>query len=249
MQLRTKIIFVVFFILVNTLLHAQIDAKLTLEINQNVLAVDEQTNLSITIENAGIIPITGMKIMIEIPSSLAVDATNFTPPIGTTFDSMTGLWGFNDVQVFPSTQLTLQLSVTALTEGIHMITAEVYETNEIDINSMPNNQSLIENDYASNCISTPIGIHPLRNDTITVAPTANATANAQWIRVTDQGTETFSNEPTLITSQAGTYYYTSELEACEVGLCCGIIIEERDHCEAFWQPICNDNGTPEITKA
>ncbi|MEZ4959771.1 MAG: gliding motility-associated C-terminal domain-containing protein [Saprospiraceae bacterium] len=177
----------------------------------------------IQVKNEGQSNNTGLSVKTAIPSG-----TSFwlaIPPIGTTYDPVSGIWQIGNALGANIAELELELKVVILAEGVIYLQAEVWAQNEMDIDSEPGNGFLPEDDMATSCLSIPYQICTSEGETVTMeAP--DGFSGYEWFREDGNGLVAVGTGQVYTASLPGSYTFMVNTSGCPTGLCCPVIVEE-----------------------
>ncbi|WP_456378303.1 DUF7507 domain-containing protein, partial [Lutibacter sp.] len=130
---------------------AYIDLSLSKTVVDDVVnpEVGDMITFEIRIDNEGPTEATGIEVTDIIPSGY--DFVNYSSSIGT-YNPITGLWSIDFIEI--GNTAILLVDVIVMDSGEYVNCAEITATNEIDVDSTPNNgTSNNEDDYG--CASAP----------------------------------------------------------------------------------------------
>jgi uncharacterized repeat protein (TIGR01451 family) len=203
-------------------LNPMADVELKADYNRSVAYKGDTVILTITVFNAGLTAVNGLKVKNLLPSQTAfVSAT----PASGTYAPATGIWTLSAIPAgMPEVKLTIKLVI--LGDGAPQHIAEIIAMTEPDADSQPNNQIATEDDLAKACLSVPFSL---------CKPTATVMADPgfasyQWFKSTDSGATytPFASTQVVNISLPGYYIYkvnNGVLGACATQLCCPHIVE------------------------
>lgn len=186
--------------------------------------LDTEVKVLIAVKNSGEIKATG----VEVTVAAALTGLQFVSDNGTgAYVNGTGIWNIGEIPEGTTKSLEITYKVTA--RGIREVKAWNSKLNEIDANSSPTQNTILEDDQGQVCISTPYDY--CKGDeyeyVLTGAPT-----NIQWskngspISGKTADFEVSSDGKTLIIKSLGNYTYTAQYNAsCPATGCCPITIE------------------------
>ncbi len=190
-------------------------------------AVNDVVTFTVIAYNDGHTNITGLTIKDAVP--IGTTFSNANAPMGTTYDSATGIWDIGSVMNSSVDSMILTLSVTVVSEGVIFNLAEVMTMNEADSDSSPGNGSWVEDDLTTSCTTVPVPFCSAGGDTVTLTA-ASGLVNYQWYLDTGAGPVAISDATNMTydATQVGTYTYTAEQSGftCSLGQCCGTILTE-----------------------
>ena len=199
------------------------DISLQYSATPAVASIGDTLVFSIEIFNEGQSDLSGLSVF----SSIVYDFTlvDQNVPVGTSFDAQSGIWQLGSTMNSSTNSLELIIKVMAVEEGVVYQVAEVQTLNEIDVDSEPGNQFLLEDDMSAACVSIPHQVCSNIGETVTMeAPSGYA--NYEWYYDDGSGPILVSNNQIYESGLPGEYIFTVFGNSCPQGLCCPIIIEE-----------------------
>ena len=230
-----------FFILSsNTSLVGQ-DVSIESSSDASTSAINDVVTFTLIAYNDGHTDVTGLMIKDTVP--LGTTFLNANAPMGTSYDSATGIWNIGASLASGVDSLILTFSVTVVAEGVIFNLGEVVAMNESDSDSTPGNGSWIEDDLATSCTSVPVPFCSVGGDTVTLTATSGL-SNYQWYK--DIGSGPVAIVGATIMSydavEVGTFTYTAEQggSTCTLGQCCGTILTEL--CGSVGNYVWNDTN-------
>jgi uncharacterized repeat protein (TIGR01451 family) len=118
-----------------------VDLSLIKLVNKPVVKKGDTVTFTISVTNSGNNAATGVQVKDILPTGLLYDATNSTIPVGTTYNSSTGIWDFSNTSITNGETVTLTLSTTAQSIITSLVTntSEIIAVDQEDIDSIPNN--------------------------------------------------------------------------------------------------------------
>ncbi|HEX9959092.1 MAG TPA: SdrD B-like domain-containing protein, partial [Fibrella sp.] len=206
--------------------YTEIDLKLEKSISNASPALGDVVTYTVAVTNTG----SGIATSVVVSESMTAGLSTFlssTASVGTfTFNttSYTGSWTIGSIN--PGQTVTLLIKATVTGEGVSFNAAEVASMAGTDVNSIPGNGSLVENDYANACFSVPLTWYP--GDEYTVSRPAGFTA-VTWLvngnpisgTTTQAGVDASGN---LVIRAPGIFSFTGKLNGCDVNNCCNILV-------------------------
>jgi hypothetical protein len=191
------------------------------------------TNNDDPTENAGynIIAANNVEITITAPLGgvITYTGTGAGSPSQGTYDG-TSIWSVGNLA--PGQTETLVLTYTINSRGIYEISSEVTAADGDDLDSSPSTSSIIEDDYTTQCLSTPFDYCDDDEFEFRLADPALYSSirflkNGNPITVSVPGEYILDPAGFLIIQSVGTYSYEStDPTACGFEYCCPIIVEE-----------------------
>ncbi|GAB3808398.1 hypothetical protein GCM10028819_47380 [Spirosoma humi] len=142
-----------------------------------------------------------------------------------TYAADTGIWSI--ASIAPGDSAVLTLSATVKQPGVWFNKAEVVSAGQTDLNSVPNNQSLTEDDYDTVCFSIPILWYPGDEYTVTIP---SGYDNITWYRndvpISTSAVSTslaeVNSDFSLTIKSVGTYRFMTFRTGCPATNCCAI---------------------------
>jgi uncharacterized repeat protein (TIGR01451 family) len=123
------------------------DLSLKQTISNTPLLLGNQVTFKLTLNNSGPANATGVKIQDLLPSGFSF--VSATPSFGT-YDSKTGIWNVGNIKSGRNATLTLTGKVVnAASASAYTNVAEIIAANQLDPDSVVNNQNPYEDDYTS----------------------------------------------------------------------------------------------------
>jgi len=142
-----------------------------------------------------------------------------------TYAADTGIWSIPSIAPGDSTVLTLKATVKQ--PGVWFNKAEVVAAGQTDLNSIPNNQSLTEDDYDTVCFSIPLLWYPGDEYTVTIP---SGYDQIVWYRndvpISTSAVSTslaeVNSDRSLTIKSTGTYRFMTFRTGCSATNCCDI---------------------------
>ncbi|ADB39593.1 SdrD B-like domain-containing protein [Spirosoma linguale] len=212
----------------------KINLRLQKMISNQSPAIGDIVTYTVVVANA---PGSATATNVLVKDELPIGGVTYVPNSATTlrgtatFNSVvsatvvTGLW--NIASIAPGDSAVMILKATVNERGVWFNTAEVAGAGQTDTNSIPNNQSLTEDDFDAVCFSVPIlwyagdeytvtipsGYNEIvwyRNDTA-IVPTAVSTLLAE-----------VNSDKSLTIKSPGVYRFVTYRAGCPATNCCDI---------------------------
>ena len=219
----------------------QNDLSLSVTTTSGTVSVgDSGIDFTITVNNEGATTVTNVQVATNLPSGLSL--TGNTPSVGT-YDTNLNIWNIGTISsATSSVTLTLTFDVTG--EGVQTVQGFISGMTEVDGDSDPNDNSLLEDDYGAACVTAPFEY--CAGQTISIDASAPLGHNSyQWYK-NNVAIPGATNQTYTIT-EAGNFRYEVNVGAsgtCAGGSCCDIIVIENTPPTAG---ITNNTGTTELT--
>ena len=193
--------------------------------NQNP-ALNDVISYTVVVRNAvGSATATNVSVLDQLPAG----GVSYVPGSATlvrgtgTFTSSSGLLNLGSIA--PGDSAVLTLKATVLSRGVWFNTAEVVAADQTDVNSIPNNHSLVEDDYAAVCFSVPILWYAGDEFTVNIP---SGYSNITWYR-NNKDVKTVSADSAVVNADSsltikspGTYRFTTVRNGCAALNCCDI---------------------------
>ena len=176
-----------------------------------VSVLGRQVTFTLKVKNISTNNATGVKV--KVLSSTAFTFVSANPSVS--YDSGTGIWTIGAVNAGDSATLTL--TMTADSVGVNYCSAEIYDADQTDSNSTPNNGVGTEDDIARACVSVPVPICPNQSYDATLP---SGLTGIQWYK----NSVAISGETSqvLTITAVGEYTFTANESLCPVQGCCPI---------------------------
>ncbi|MFD2936912.1 Ig-like domain-containing protein [Spirosoma flavum] len=167
--------------------------------------------------------------VIYIPGSASIVRGNGTYTSAISTSAITGVW--NITSIAPGDSAVLVLSATVNQRGVWFNTAEVVSADQTDSNSIPNNQSLVEDDYTTVCFSVPILWYVGDEYTVTIP---SGYDQVVWYRgdtpISSSAVSTslaeVNSDFSLTIKSPGVYRFVSYRTGCPATNCCNIEVKQ-----------------------
>jgi uncharacterized repeat protein (TIGR01451 family) len=197
-----------------------VDLSLIKTVSQKKSIIGDVVTYTVTVKNEGQNPATGVSVKDYMPTGVLYQG--YASSQGT-YDNSTGIWTIGNVAV--NQTITLIITVKALTQGSFFNRAEIWTTNETDIDSKPGNtfatgntsNPLLEDDNATACFYVPVEICDGSGDQYEISVPTGYT-NIQWYK--DNTAIQGATAATLLVSSPGIYTFTTYEGTCPTGGCC-----------------------------
>ena len=211
-----------------------INLSLKKQISTQAPAIGDVITYTIVVANApGSATATGVSVKDELPaggvsylpnSATVVRGTGIYTAAGSA-TAATGSWVIPSIA--PGDSAVLVLKATVLQRGVWFNTAEIIAADQTDSNSIPNNQSLVEDDYAAVCFSVPILYYAGDEYTVTIP---SGYDQIVWYRndtpISTSAVSTslaeINGDLSLTIKSPGTYRFVTYRKGCPATNCCDI---------------------------
>ncbi|AKD56798.1 T9SS C-terminal target domain-containing protein [Spirosoma radiotolerans] len=190
--------------------------------------IGDVVTYTIIVANApGSITATSVSVKEELPSGGVAYVPGSASVVrgAGTYDANTGIW--NTPLIVPGDSAVLTLKATVQQQGVWFNKAEVVAAGQTDSNSIPNNQSLTEDDYDAVCFSVPILWYPGDEYTVTIP---SGYDQIVWYRndvpISTSAVSTslaeVNSDLSLTIKSTGTYRFVTYRTGCPATNCCDI---------------------------
>ena len=224
--------------LVSSSAQAQTSAKINLSLHKTISsqspAIGDVVTYTVAVANApGSTTATNVSVTDNLPvggvafipgSATIVRGTGTYTPTGSTTATV-GTWTIPSIA--PGDSAVVVLKATVLERGVWFNTAEVTAADQTDTNSIPNNQSLTEDDYDAVCFSVPILWYVGDEYTVTIP---SGYDQIVWYRdntpISSSAVSTslaqVNGDLSLTIKSPGTYRFVTYRNGCPATNCCDI---------------------------
>ena len=209
---------------------AQHDLSLLKSVDADSAGIGDTVTFTISIVNDADSSVNTVVVKDSLPAN--VTFIDSLPEKGS-YDPSTHLWTVGNITTSAADDtITLEIRVRIDAPGLVFNEAEIYSTDagDYDVDSSPNNKNILEDDYASACVSVPFKICSALGDTILLTAPAGY-AGYKWYKDNVEISGETGN--TYKAFAAGEYHFTvdtlifgTDTIACSANLCCPIIVEE-----------------------
>ena len=212
---------------------ATVNLSLTKKVSNNQPSLNDIVSYTVTVSNAGPESSTGVVVKDSL-SVVGAQLLTATPVGGigtfTTVASNVGLWNVGTLASGQSA--TLVLTARVIERGVSFNTAEVIAASGIDANSVPNNHSILEDDYANACFTVPLLWYAGEEYTVSI-PIPGFVGTKWYLGGQEVGTAnvpaalaSLDSNGDLIIKSPGVYSFITSLSGCATGNCCNILVEQ-----------------------
>jgi uncharacterized repeat protein (TIGR01451 family) len=200
-----------------------VDLRLRKTVDNATPALNSNVTFKIVVRNQSDNLATGVQVTDKLnPGLFYVSST----PAG--YDPITGIWNIGNLNGNDSITLSIVAQVTL--QGPLYNLAEITATNEVDLDSNPNNMTGSEDDIDQVCVSTPVTLCP--GTTWTASLPASLT-NVRWYK--DGVVIPGATSNSYVITALGSYSFTASNSSCPSGGCCPIVVTDTNCCVA---PLC-----------
>ncbi len=203
----------------------EVDLALKKLIDRKVAQLGDTLTYTLKVYNQSANNATGVEVRDSIATTVGFIAGSFVSSRGgAVISGNVIVWNIGNIGANGDT-VTLTYKVKAIQEGIHINTAEISSTNELDIDSTPGNGEDSEDDIDRQCFTVPFKLCPLEKVQVT-APAY--LTNVQWFK--DGGSTPIASGNVVLLSEVGSYTFTASEQQCPAAGCCPVIIEPGNNC-------------------
>ncbi|MCU0326651.1 MAG: hypothetical protein MUF45_15600, partial [Spirosomaceae bacterium] len=226
---------------------AQADIRIGKLVSNDKPVIGNTVTYTLYAVNEGTSAATNVVIKDNFPTSGATPTlAGIVAGSGTTFDTSTFEWSIPSLAAGDSVAVTIPAKVIA--QGVYFNTAEVKAMTGSDVDSTPNNSSLVEDDFAAACFSVPLYWYVGDEYTVSVPAPYKYGATIKWFR---NGVEVVSSTPeavvntdtSLTIKKPGIYTFTTNVSTCPAQGCCAVEIIQGPYGsigDFVWQDTDND---------
>lgn len=208
-----------------------VNLSVTKKVSNNQPNLNDIISYTVTVSNAGPQSSTGVVVKdslsvvgAQLQGAIPLNgAGTFTP-----VSSNVGLWNVGTLASGQSA--TLVITAKVIERGVAFNTAEVIAASGLDANSIPNNHSILEDDYANACFSVPLLLYEGEEYTVYI-PFPGFSGTKWYLNGNEVGTAAVASNlaslsgDSLIIKSVGTYSFITSLSGCATGNCCNIVVQ------------------------
>jgi uncharacterized repeat protein (TIGR01451 family) len=158
----------------------KVDLSLTKTVSTTTPSVGSKVIFTLAVSNAGPAAATGVIVRDILPANLAYQSDTG----GGAYNNGTGMWTVGTLAVGASK--TLQITVKGTALGAYVNSAEVWASDQYDIDSVPGNNSTTEDDDAKVSGSVSYAVRTILINEVAWMGTA-ASTNDEWIELYNPG--------------------------------------------------------------
>ena len=119
----------------------KINLSLNKTVNKPIVKIGNEIIFTLTLKNEGPQPATGVEVKDLLPAGLTYVAGNSTIPINTSYNATTGILDLSALTINNGQTVVLKIAAILNTINLKLNTTEVFKTEQIDINSTPDNSN------------------------------------------------------------------------------------------------------------
>ncbi len=175
----------------------KVDLSVTKTVDTTTPSVGSSVTFTVKVSNAGPASATGVIVKDVLPANLAYQSDTGTG----TYNSGTGFWTVGTLAVGETK--TLQIKVTGTVLGAYSNTAEVWASDQYDIDSVPGNNSTAEDDDANISGSVSYTARSVLINEVAWMGTAASTSD-EWIELYNPGTSVMNLSGWVLKAVDGT---------------------------------------------
>ncbi len=218
----------VFLALCSSAFAIDVDLSLTQSVSNPTPQIGDDITYTIKLKNNGNTNAGNVGITTTLPYGPVLDITSNVTS-GIVNNTGSGIITWNVASLAAGDSATLTINATVMAEGVYFSNAEITSMVDTDIDSVPGNGSLSEDDVASSCFSVPIEWYPGDEFTVTIPAPYTYGDGITWYRdgmaITPSTTEATVNADSSLTIKApGNYTFTTTYSTCPASGCCAIQI-------------------------
>lgn len=124
-----------------TITAKKIDLSLIKTVDKPVVKIGDIIVFTLKLKNNGPQKATGVEVKDLLPAGLTYNAGASTIPNNTTYTSSTGIWDLSGKNISSGETVILKIAATVDTVNFKLNTTEISKTEQIDIDSTPNNNN------------------------------------------------------------------------------------------------------------
>ncbi len=216
----------------------QNDLSLSVTSSAGQVGIGDAETFTVTVSNEGATNVTGVEVTVTLPTGVSLGT-----PSTTAGSYAAGTWTIGSIAAGTGS-VTLTLPVTLTGTGVQTLQANITAMVEVDGDSDPTDNSVLEDDYGAACMTVPFEY--CAGETVDITATAAAGHNSyQWFK--DNVAIPGATNQTYNITAAGNYRYETNIGAtgsCAGGSCCDIMVIENALPTAG---ITNNDGVTELT--
>jgi len=210
------------------------DVSLQVSASPALASTGDTLSFFIQVNNEGLTNLTGLTVLAELPVSIGY--LSHDGPINTSFDPVTGIWQIGNILTQDMPGVSLEIKAIALQEGVVYMPVQVQSLNEIDVDSEPGNNLILEDDEETACVSIPYQLCTATGESVTLnAP--DGYPGYEWYLDNGGGAVLVSTEATFMATEPGNYSLNVLGSSCPQNSCCPVVLEEN--CVSNLPPIAN----------
>ncbi len=124
-----------------TIIAKKIDLSLIKTVDKPVVKIGDTVIFTLTLKNTGPQTATGVEVKDVLPAGLTYNVSSSTIPNNTVYNAATGIWDISGRNIASGATLILKIAATVNTVNFKLNTTEITKTEQIDIDSIPNNSN------------------------------------------------------------------------------------------------------------
>ncbi|MCP9769661.1 DUF11 domain-containing protein [Lacihabitans sp. LS3-19] len=210
---------------------AEVDLAVKQKVDNSMPTVGSTVKYTVTLVNQGNTTATNIVVEDVVPIG-GLGAVSATQTGGSwSYIGGTGIGTWTVPSLAGGDSLLLEISGTVLTQGVFFNIAEIKSSPDTDIDSVPGNSDLSEDDIATSCFSVPIPFYSGDQYTVEVPAPFSYGTGIVWYRNNlpigpGSPFATVNGDNSLTINDIGSYTFTTNLTTCSATGCCAIIFEQ-----------------------
>ncbi len=222
----------IFFVFTSSFVFgATVDLALSQTVSNGSPILGGQVKYTVSLINQG--NTTASNIVVEdvVPKD-GMNAIVGTASLGTwSYNSTSGIGTWTVVSLAPNQTVTLEIVGNAIGRGVYFNIAEIKTSPDTDIDSVPGNSLLFEDDTATSCFTVPILWFQGDEYLVEVPSPFSYGTGITWFRdlvpITPLSVEaTVNPNGSLIIKAPGSYTFSTTLTTCPASGCCPILVQQ-----------------------
>jgi large repetitive protein len=209
----------------------EVDLALSQSVSNSNPSMGSQVKYTVSLTNQGNTTATNIEIEDVVPKE-ALSTISGLASVGTwSYNGATGVGSWKVVSLAPNQTVILEISGTVMERGVYFNVAQIKSGAEEDIDSMPNNSKLNEDDIATSCFSVPLQWSLGDEYTVEVPAPYSYGSGIKWFRngvqITPGNIDAMVNTNNSLTiKNPGSYTFTTNLASCPATGCCAVLVEQ-----------------------
>lgn len=222
----------IFFVFTSSFVFgASVDLALSQTVSNASPILGGQVKYTVSLINQG--NTTASNIVVEdvVPKD-GINTIVGTASLGTwSYNSTSGIGTWTVVSLAPNQTVTLEIVGNAIGRGVYFNIAEIKTSPDTDIDSVPGNSLLFEDDTATSCFTVPILWFQGDEYLVEVPSPFSYGTGIVWFRdlvpITTLSVEaTVNPNGSLIIKAPGSYTFSTTLTTCPASGCCPILVQQ-----------------------
>ncbi|HLO46499.1 MAG TPA: SdrD B-like domain-containing protein [Leadbetterella sp.] len=208
---------------------ADVDLAISQSVSNATPAIGAPVRYTVQLINQGNTTATNVVVRNEVPIG-GMTSVSATQTSGSwSYTPLTGIGLWTVPTIAGGDTVTLEINGVATTAGVFFNIAQVQTSPDNDIDSVPGNADLLEDDISTSCFSVPIEWYSGDEYTVQVPAPFSYGTGIVWYRnnqpISVSTTEATVNPDNSLTIRGiGSYTFTTSLTTCSATGCCPIIL-------------------------